>query len=265
MRQVTVMASCLLMASVALSPSLAAASHQRGAHKERVALFKRQLRKLARAAFSSKKGGRRVRGPGRVKLLVVDDLGGLVAVDRAGRLYMGDELAGRRGLRRIQTRVVVSIAARVLTRLGDLAGRRVDVAPFRSPDTGRARAKETRRWQQAMDRVERLFITLGLDPMLIGEAKVRSKPRSHRFASGYRLADGVKSPTMIGYPGDHVSATTWKRLEVSTDGRLLITTMLQPEDQPVGMTGQREVGVEAARAAFPELDLAPAVKRAFSD
>ena len=152
------------------------------------------------------------------------------------------------------------LVGQVLTRLAALT--------TKDATAERAEPRRERAWSRhddALQRVHRLFASLDLNPRHIIRSRVKLKRPGNRYHHGYTIADGLKSPTMIGYPGDHISAWTWDRLEVSTDGRMLVTTMIQPEDHPEGLTGQRVVSLEQARQAFPRADIRTGVKNAFTD
>jgi len=244
-----------------------------GATSEPVALehaersLVQQLAKLAPAAhgrLARADGGRLVRLADGTTLLVVRRApDGTVAVDRSGQLFFAEE---DQPLRRVSPRALLGRGALIVAKLGRLVGQPVQLdALHRAAKVLAARRAQAarQRWEEARAQVQRLFAALGLDPASISRSRVRPKPASHRYRDGYVLADGLKEPGIIGYPGDHVSTTTWRRLSVSFDGLLLITTMVQPEDHPEGFTDQRIVSLEEARQAFPELDLREGVRAAF--
>jgi hypothetical protein len=244
-----------------------------GATSEPVALDRaerslvQQLASLAPAAhehLARAGAGRLVRlADGSALFVVRRAPDGVVAVDRGGQLFFAES---GHALRRVSPRTMLGRGALIVAKLGRLVGQPVQLAALRRAAkvlaARRARAAR-RRWEEARAQVQRLFATLGLDSGLITSSQIRVKPASHRFRDGYVLADGLKEPGIIGYPGDHVSTTTWKRLSVSFDGLLLITTMVQPEDHPEGFTDQRIVSIEEARRAFPEHDLREGVRSAF--
>jgi hypothetical protein len=164
-----------------------------------------------------------------------------------------------------QLRRVIDQARLALNRLA-AASARGQVKPIATASSKRPTTKRPREVRSpALDRVHRLFADLGLDPRHIIRFRVRDRRAGSRFYVGAKIHDGVKSPTLIGNPADPITAVSWERLEVSTDGRLVITTMIQPEDHPVGVSGQRVVTLDEARRAFPRTDIRRGVRAAFTD
>jgi hypothetical protein len=163
-----------------------------------------------------------------------------------------------------QLQRIVDQARRVWTRLVAMSTKaQTETRQIATAKKSTRRVLETR--SPALERVHRLFGDLSLNPRHIIRVKVRGRRPGNRYYAGYKIQDGIKSPTLIGNPADPITAASWERLEVSTDGRLLITTMIQPEDHPVGVSGQRVVTMDQARRAFPEADIRKGVKDAFTD
>jgi len=182
---------------------------------------------------------------------------GSASADGTGPRYTTSATTAPPAFWGVKLNKIVGHAHKALVRLAALA--------TKATDGEKAQAPKVPKIDETMERVHRLFASLDLNPRHIIRSRVKLKRPGNRYHHGYTIADGLKSPTMIGYPGDHISAWTWDRLEVSTDGRMLVTTMIQPEDHPEGLTGQRVVSLEQARQAFPRADIRTGVKNAFTD